>query len=789
MSFLHLSLLAGLAAVAVPIMLHLFGQRQPQLIDFPALRFVRETSQEQSTSWQLRHILLLLLRILLLAALAFAVARPRVHSATLGSVLGISVLGVCAVLASLVAAVAFANKRPSSILLTAVVIALALWTSAGLWAYRSITSGPSVPSSDQTAPIAAALIVDNGPSMLYRSGNEVRLDVAKETAKWILEQLPIDSRVGILSGVPVGALALDPSSAESQVQLIEPRGAHIDLLARIQTALDLVAKNELERKEIYVITDMMATSWSSAQVGLQKLLDEYKDEVLLQVIDVGTQENANWQLGDPETDNDSVPAGGSVNIEIDVSKTNSATGAATVTVELLQEEVDPSLPIIRNGELQVPAQRVVDRQVVDLGNSASERVSLTARDLAEGTTHFTIRMDRKDPLEIDNQRYVSVVARQQRPTLIMADDPQMGIILQRIVEPNATNSKLTARIGYAQLEQVELEDYAVVCLFDPPPLSNRDAQRLKTHVESGGGLFVILGQGLGSLGEVQGNAIEQLLPGTLGRIATRPQDERSAFLQVVAPSHPVFQEIVDVDVPWQFYPIFRSWTFSTLNNNAQTLATLSENNEPLLLAQQLGRGQIITLCTPLPHIDSARQPLWNELWIAEPRWPAFALLFGSLRTLSGADQESMNFSVGAPISLINDPTMFPSRYELFMPNVQSRRVSADEGQLSLGDFETVGTYRLRALNGDPNSRGFSINAPAEDTRLDRLPAEQLDELLGAGNFRVAKDRDELESSVGQARFGRELYPLLMVLVAGLFLAEQAMSNRFYQVKFRRSKGA
>ncbi len=57
MSFLHLSLIGGLAVVTVPILLHLFGQRQPQLIDFPALRFVRQTRREQSSSWQLRHFL------------------------------------------------------------------------------------------------------------------------------------------------------------------------------------------------------------------------------------------------------------------------------------------------------------------------------------------------------------------------------------------------------------------------------------------------------------------------------------------------------------------------------------------------------------------------------------------------------------------------------------------------------------------------------------------------------------------------------------------------------------
>ena len=92
--------------------------------------------------------------------------------------------------------------------------------------------------------------------------------------------------------------------------------------------------------------------------------------------------------------------------------------------------------------------------------------------------------------------------------------------------------------------------------------------------------------------------------------------------------------------------------------------------------------------------------------------------------------------------------------------------------------------RLRGLTGQPFVRGFSINTPAAETQLVRVDPSLLDELLGSDNYRIARNRSEVESSVGQARFGRELYPLLMLLVAGLFLAEQAMSNRFYKVKFR-----
>ncbi|MEZ6136761.1 MAG: BatA domain-containing protein [Pirellulaceae bacterium] len=794
MSFLHLSLIAGLAVVTVPIMLHLFGQKQPQMIDFPALRFVRQTRQEQSSSWQLRHFLLLLLRILLLAALALALARPRVHSAMLGSVLGVTGVAVLAALASLIAAVAFVSKRPFSVWLTCTVIAIALWASAGLWGARSLSSGPSVPTSDSSAPIAAALIIDNSPTMGYQAGNQTRLEAAQEMSTWILDQLPLDSRVGVLSGAPVGALALDPNTAKSQVKIVEVRALHVDLLSQIRTALDLVLANELERKEIYVVTDLMSPSWNSVQTDLIALLNQHKDEVLVQIIDIGETSFNNWQLSDVEADFYTLPAGGDVTFTVNVYRVDSVASdkVSTVSVELFQEAIDPNLPVVSNGELMTPDSRVVDRVNVDIKSGGSATVELKATALAAGTHHFTIRLDQPDPLMIDNQRYVTVVAREQQPTLIVANDTELARQLKLLVDIRGARaedgSSLVEDIRYAQLSRVELEKYDVVCLLDPPPMSESMATRIKEHVMGGGGLLTILGPNLGSPDQIRGNALESLLPGTPSQVLARQPSDRSAFLVPVALTHPVFHELAAMDdqVPWYLFPIFRSITFGSLVDGAVVLANLStEDNPPVLVSHKIGRGQVLTLTTPLPETEVRGAPLWNELWIGTDPWPAYALLLGSFQTLSGADQANLNFAAGSPVNLENDTFRWPSRYQLFAPNAQTRRADTTDGQLALGKFERAGIYRLRGMRNQPVTRGFSINAAADDTQLMRLDSVQLDERLGEHNYRVARNRNEVESSVGQARFGRELYPLLMVFVAALFLAEQAMSNRFYKLQLSR----
>lgn len=789
MNFLHLSLLAGSAAIAVPIMLHLFGQRKPKLVDFPALRFVRQTAREQSTSWQLRHFLLLLLRVLLLAVLAFALARPRVHSAMLGSVIGIGLLAACGLFATLVAVIAFATGRPAQIRITAAVIALALWTTCGVWALQSVRNGPQVPGGDSKAPIAVAIVVDNSPSMLYNSAGETRLQAAVEFAGWILEQLPLDSQVGILSGAPVGSLSLDPTTAATQVEIIEARGQSVDLASRIRTSVELVLASELERKEVYVVTDLMTSSWPTAEADLASMLGEYSTEVLVQIIDVGKQDRSNWHLSNVELDLTTAPVGADATAEVTLTRPADATDPSA-TVELVYQASDPSLPAWRDGVLVTPASRVVDRQVVDFQNQSTATVRLNASKLEAGTNNYWVQLDRPDPLTVDNRRFFSIPAYSQQPTLVVASDREMARTIAALVDPYASGAAepLAQTSQYVQLSNVELERYAVVCLYDPPAISKATVEKLMRHVTGGGGLLIVLGPQVASPTSPV-SELNELLPGKLKGLDQRTG--ANAFFDPVALAHPIFAEFGQwvSDLNWNRFPVFTNWTFDALYPDSSVLIQYSDNQHPAVISRSLGRGQILTLTTPIPEPESRTRQLWNQLWAAEDPYPAFGLMRGAFHVLSGVDNAGANFYAGQIVGLGNDERQWPRSYTYFAPQSREFTVTAADGQLVLGAVEQPGVYYLRGRRGGPIVRSFSVNTPAGDTLLERMRPEQLDEILGAGNYRLAARRDEVESSIGQARFGRELFPMLITLVAALFLAEQAMSNRFYSVSFGRSRGA
>ena len=80
MIFLHPLALLGLAAAAIPALLHLFQRRTPPEADFPPLRYLTEAERQSARRLKLRHLLLLLLRTALVVAVVLAAAQPLVSS-------------------------------------------------------------------------------------------------------------------------------------------------------------------------------------------------------------------------------------------------------------------------------------------------------------------------------------------------------------------------------------------------------------------------------------------------------------------------------------------------------------------------------------------------------------------------------------------------------------------------------------------------------------------------------------------------------------------------------------
>jgi len=147
-----------------------------------------------------------------------------------------------------------------------------------------------------------------------------------------------------------------------------------------------------------------------------------------------------------------------------------------------------------------------------------------------------------------------------------------------------------------------------------------------------------------------------------------------------------------------------------------------------------------------------------------------------------------NYTAGEDVLLPLDPAQRVPAYNLRKPGLQQLRNDIQQGTTTLvvPDVDQLGNYRVLGIETDAKfERGFSVNLDVAASNLARIDEQQLAEILGETQFRLARNREEIDRNVSAGRVGRELFPLLMVAVAVVLGLEHLLSNLFYREGIRR----
>jgi len=457
-------------------------------------------------------------------------------------------------------------------------------------------------------------------------------------------------------------------------------------------------------------------------------------------------------------------------------------------------------------------------------------VEFTLSGLTVGAHHLQLRLTPDDPLPVDNVRFFTVVAREPGRLAIVSADQELGEVLAAVAQPEPresgrsgsetqsveaqsvggsqaraaepTDADLESRVaassdGAASVQLIDYprlsmlsEGYRGVVLHDPETLTAEADTRLQRLVDGGGTLLILLGPSAAPPERLRGTLLANWLPGEPVRVSRRPRGDRQVFLNPVQPRHPIFLEFGSVlpEVPWNAFAVYRHWDLDPLERSARVLVNYSFSGQPALVEQLRGAGRVLTLTTPMP--EPARpegRPSWNELTSRVDAWPAFGLLLGLFRYTAGWDDFQTNYLVDEPVRLRLPETLVaeePWRFDLFTPNGELVRLEGSEPNLIQSGARRAGTYRLRGPEGVAETMlGWSSHLAPDATLLRRTEVAQWDAWLGSDNYRLARDRDSVDSSVGQARYGQQLFPYLWLLVLLLLVGEQAMASRFYALKW------
>ncbi len=798
LSFLNATLILGTLAAIVPIVLHLIARREPRKVLFPSIAFLTKRFESNRSRLRVRRWWLLAMRIAAVVALATALARPAIDRSLSLTWLTIALVAATGIALLAMASVAIYQGKSKSIASGLIAGAVAAIMSAIGWGGYTWASGPSV-NVDTGGPVAIAILVDNSPTSAWRQDDASRLDTLKKIATSIVSQTTRGSRIAVLdrSSTPA-SFSIDAGSAASKIEQLRPRQTVTAMATRIDAAARLLRTSDLENKQLLILSDLTEATWDDSveEAGLMDLLGE-EPAVGVSVFDSGPLRGVNRSLSLPKLADATPPKGTPVTVTVVLSESGEEeTGSdeQTATVELDLYSVDPTLPVVRDGEVAYPKITSVDRANVRVAGDTAAEVVLTIPPLDVGTHHGRIRVVGDDAVPLDDERFISIAVLPPSSVLIVSDDADEAAIMKQVIvaSPIITGDDdaefQVERIAWNDLRVARLADYDAVLLMNAPePALSDDA--IADYLAGGGGVMLTVGPQAGNA------AVESTFAPNL--VLRWRVPDGGTFGQVVAGNHPVTRVVAE-DTPWNEFAISQYWQVATRPNDA-VLMQYSGTDHAMLVARTVAGpnagdtpGKLLMLTTPIPALGKTTRA-WNGLFGTDP-WPAWLLVRQCVEHLTGRDDNDAMAIVGRPQTvtiggeaiegIAEESTVDESsrRYQLFPPEgalpVPVEVASPAESVL-IADIPAAGTYWLRGGNL-PTGSGFSANLDAGTFDRTRISADRLDATFGVDRYAITDDPAAIAWSDNRATNRVSLHSPAMLLALIVFLLEQILGNRFYR---------
>ncbi len=722
MSFVHPLLLGGLLLVAVPVLIHLIMQQKPKRLSFPAFRFLMAKVRTNQRRLRLRHLLLLLLRMALIALMCLALARPKI------------------------------------------------------FADRLNLSGEQ--------PVAVAMIIDTSMSMEYREGGKSRLEEAKRRAGELVDDLPPGSRVAIfdtadsLSGEWIDTPQLIRDRLTG-LQLRAGNGPVTDAIAAAYRLLhgldeDSEHQNEPMPRFLYVFSDRTLASWDTSRLPqLIELRDRSKSKVLSALVDVGVAKPSDLAITELKLPRQLIPANG----RFIVHATVRATGMDAPDLEVrcrIDGEKDPARQVIKlkDGQIQ---QVTFERVGLPIGLHQAEITLATLDTMPFNNARFVT-------FEVTNARRVLVLcddpadAEWWRLALKVgerAGEPSFAADVKTPAEAREiefTRYQAICLVNVARPDRElweRLERYinigggvAIVPGGEDPAGYNSDEAKSLMPAKIGKLITVDAEKGV--------------------------RWDEGSYRFAVKTWFDEWKKFADPPIDFIRIPptAVRYWdvTIEPGDKTTYVLATYADTEKrPALLERRRERGRVLLFTTAFDRINA---PNWND-YLTSSFYVALVKRTVGYLSGDAADA-SLNHLCrpGQPVLVTLPPEgRFPN-YVLDGPGLlgQAGLVSRGESQNELRLMQAVnaGNYVL-VDSGNKWKTGFSLNVPPEESNLSQVPIEQIESLLGKGAvLPVGHNINFKEAVQGHWSQPVELLPYLMIALLLALAVENVLANRFYR---------
>jgi len=738
----------GLAAVSVPVVIHLLARRRFRRVRWAAMAFLIDAEKRNRRRVRIEELILLALRCLAVFLLGALLARPFLAPSGIAAVLG-------------------GSERSERIFL-----------------------------------------IDDSFSMGYRGGGSTPLARAKESVANLVHRLretaPGDTVTVLRASEPDAPLVAGALLDEKQLDQLLARLEAVDPTQRaLAVAACLDALESLLEEEtaapsvaLYVLSDFQRTDWAPARsaesaagsiaAGLAAWADKGgKLRVLL--VDVGDDAAQNLAITDLAPRQRQFVSG----VE------------AALTAEISNFSVG-TLPKLEL-DVAVGQQAAATVPVRDL--SAGTRTEAVIPLVFPGAGDELVRVEiAPDDLPIDNARWLVAQVSDAVRVLVVNGEPSSDPYLDEVAllitalrpEGDVFSGIRVDVVDEAQLDSARFEDFHLVILCNLYRASEPVADALHEYVSEGGGLLIFPGDQVSD--PVAYNATlyragAGLLPAALQASVAAP--EAGVTLAETDGLHPVARVFSGKDNPFRERIHFTHYyelepppendgvepdsEGAAVRPAARVIARFNDaSRSPAIVERALGAGRVMLFA-------SSCDLEWND-W---PRDPSFVVIVQELvQYLARASSAADSVRVGEPISLPMDPSRLEPVATLRLPGFPQQEeieitasVSDQPGEPGTMRFfwphtPQAGIYSLllRERGGALLTRRVAVTLDPRESDLAPALEEDLRRAFGPVPVEYVAGVPARTDEGDEGR--REIWPGLLVMALAVLMLEQFLAWRF-----------
>ncbi len=617
---------------------------------------------------------------------------------------------------------------------------------------------PTTTAPVKATDVGAVIGLDVSGSMAYKAGARTRFDHAVEQVRGVLDTIDEGRPVGLaLMGEDLKILrrntGYDRADFESLLEEVRPTGGGMNLTRALEGLVPLTTEMRAPEREVYLVTDLQRSDWEQLPAPAEAALRTLAGNARVIVVSTASGGSENVAVTDLRWRSGSLRRNTIARYEATVR--NFGTGAAKVgPVELAVGET------------------AVDRQEVgtlEPGDTVS--VSLYAPFQSDGMLRLEARTG-TDALASDNARRLTAHVREKARVLTVDGEPSEGLItgaatyVTTALQPGGVErtdlSLQVETVPWLALNTVALSGYDSIFLANVPDMPDQNAESLRDFVESGGGVFFLLGDKVDA--ETYNDRFrggeQPLLPARLGKITHRKE---GLPLDLEIPGHPLVSSLRELPTDLLTESSVRGHFEVEPDAESRVLLRLADGT-PLLLEKSVGRGLVLLLTTSADRS-------WHDLALS----PVFPIIVQQAVTHFESMQSATPLVVGDPLFVSVDSGEAAVDGVLTRPDGSKETFAvADEDRgssISLGDAAQIGFYTV-AL-GDRRT-ATAVNAEASESDVRALEPSALRRVV-PDVLVVGPDRSAA-AAVRQGRRGRELWPLLLGAALLLLAAEAAFAR-------------